>query len=230
MEKAFAFKWLESEKMVTNIKYYVKMVNTKLYCYYARDASRWSCWTGWEAVAPPTRMQEGHTYSVQPLSFPSSFSLSFSSALTQPKNFLLSGSFANSVTYLPALSGWLERRWMGRRVGVAAELPSVHAAVLMDGEETASPSSVLLPLPAQGKPCCCRGAGGLAVLPFLPEPRLTGLGMAAVEWSYEGQGCRARGGCLRRCLCKQKMQVLGKWGKGPGGSALMRLWGVWRTS
>lgn len=27
-----------------------------------------------------------------------------------PQNFLLSGSFARSVTFLPALSGWLERR------------------------------------------------------------------------------------------------------------------------
>lgn len=98
---------------------------------------------------------------------------------------------------------------MGRRVAVGAELPSVHAAVLMGWEETASSASVLFPLLAQGKPCCC-GAGVPAVLPLLSEPRLAGLGMAAVERSYEGQGCRARGGCLRRCLCKQKMQVLGK--------------------
>lgn len=89
-------------------------------------------------------------------------------------------------------------------------------------------SSVPFPLLAQGEPRCCHGS--LVVLPFLLEPRLTGLGTAAVEGSSEGQGCRARGGCLRRCLSKQKMQVLGKWREGPGGSALMRLWGVQRTS
>jgi len=66
MEQAFPFKWLELEKTVTNIKYDVKMVNTKLYRYSARDASRCSHWTGWEGVAAPTRMQEGHKYSVQP--------------------------------------------------------------------------------------------------------------------------------------------------------------------
>lgn len=89
-------------------------------------------------------------------------------------------------------------------------------------------SSVPFPLLAQSEPRCCHGSP--VVPPLLPEPRLTGLGTAAVEGCSEGQGCRARGGCLRRCLSKQKMQVLGKWREGPGGSALMRLWGVQRRS
>lgn len=76
MENAFAFKWLESEKMVTNIKYDVKMVNTKLCCHPACDAGRCLHWTGWEGVAPSVRMQEGQEYSAQPLPFPSLFSFS----------------------------------------------------------------------------------------------------------------------------------------------------------
>lgn len=95
-------------------------------------------------------------------------------------------------------------------------------------QTTASFSSVPFPLLAQGEQRCCHGSP--VILPVLPQPRLTGLGTAAEEGSSQGQGCRARGGCLRRCLSKQNGQVLGKWREGPGGSALMRLWGVQRTS
>lgn len=76
----------------------------------------------------------------------------------------------------------------GKKVAVGAELPSEQAAMLMNWEETVSFASVLFPLLGQAKPRCCLHAGSTAVLPLLPEPRLTGLGMAAVERSYEGQG------------------------------------------
>lgn len=129
-----------------------------------------------------------------------------------------------------------ERQLSGERMAVDSTVSwnwgitwlTEKAFALKSIQNTASfSSSVPSPLLAQGEPCCCHGSP--VVLPLLPESRLTGSGTAAVEGSSEGQGCRARGGCLRRCLSKQKMQALGKLREGPGGSALMRLWRVQRT-
>lgn len=157
------------------------------------------------------------------------FSLLFSAPYSPLNNFILSAHSAESdiSTSFCMMAG----KGMAGKKGCWAgnELPSAHTAMLMHWEEAASSASVLFPLLAQDKPCCCSGAGGSLVFLLLPEPRLIALPMAAVERSCEGQGHRARDICLRRCLCKQKMQVLGKWGKGPEGSALMRLWGVQRA-
>lgn len=87
--------------------------------------------------------------------------------------------------------------------------------------------------------CPCSSANRLGRNGLLPPCALPSPGSSAAAckildslvWarSCEEQGCRARGSCLRRCLCKQKMQVLGKWVEGPSGSTLMRLWGARRT-
>lgn len=129
------------------------------------------------------RMEEDHKCSLEPLSFPSLFSLTHPLAPLHPTpDFPTFWQFCEWSQFLPASSGWLERRQTGIRVAAGAEPRSVPAVVPVDWEETASSCSMLFPLLAQGKPSY-RRARGPAVLPLLARSpaRRFGQGSCAME-------------------------------------------------
>lgn len=160
------------------------MLSAKLCCYSAYDNSRHSHWMGVGGRGLPGWGWRKITNVLFSLClFPPYFLLLILWPLfTLLQIFLPSGSFVNGVTFLPASSGWLERRQTGIRVAAGAEPCSVPAAVPVDWEETASSCSMLFPLLAQGKPSC-RHARGPAVLPLLARSpaRQFGQGSCATE-------------------------------------------------